>query len=265
MSKRSLFFLLILLVSTVSGCAANISEVITSEPFGAEIYWGKSKFDLKRAGYKTTYSRNMSGSRLEKRCYQVKKEGYHYSKVICRSERGSYRHVYFQLDPVRTVISSDPPGADIYWGPSIGQLEQTIHKTPWTEKNVRVGASYKDWYFQIKKEGFYDSKIVFRSQSSNDRLVKFKLKPLNKSDTTSIRQVKLAWEDNSDNELSFKIERKTGSSGTYKEIATVGPNVTNYTDTGLSASTTYFYRVRAYNLAGHSAYSNEVSFRIYSN
>ena len=261
MSKRSLFFLLILLVSTVSGCAANISEVITSEPFGAEIYWGKSKFDLKRAGYKTTYSRNMSGSRLEKRCYQVKKEGYLYSNVICRSERDSYRHIHFHLDPVRTVISSDPPGADIYWGPSKDQLEQTIHKTPRTEKNVRIGASWKDWYFQIKKDGFHDSEIVFISQGSNDRLVHFELKPLTKSDTTSIRQVKLAWEDNSDNELGFKIERKTGAGGTYSEIARVGPNVTSYTDTGLSPLTTYYYRARAYNSAGHSAYTNEMSFR----
>ena len=76
-----------------------------------------------------------------------------------------------------------------------------------------------------------------------------------------MRQVSLVWKDNSANELGFKIERKTWSSGMYKEIATVGPNVTSYTDTGLSPLTMYYYRVRAYNLAGHSAYANEVSFR----
>ncbi len=73
----------------------------------------------------------------------------------------------------------------------------------------------------------------------------------------SASQVNLTWRDNSTNETGFKIERKTGSGGTYAQIATVGANVTSYQDTGLSAMTTYYYRVRAYNSGGNSAYSNE--------
>jgi len=56
----------------------------------------------------------------------------------------------------------------------------------------------------------------------------------------------------------FKIERKTGS-GSYFQIATVGAGVTSYSNTALNASTTYYYRVRAYNAAGNSDYSNEAS------
>jgi hypothetical protein len=41
------------------------------------------------------------------------------------------------------------------------------------------------------------------------------------------------------------------------QIATVGTNKTSYSNTGLQASTTYTYRVRAYNDAGNSGYSNE--------
>jgi len=70
--------------------------------------------------------------------------------------------------------------------------------------------------------------------------------------------INLAWTDNSTDENGFRIERRTGASGTYAQIASVGANVTSYADTGLSASTTYYYRVRAYNTGGNSDYSNEV-------
>ncbi|OGP72780.1 MAG: hypothetical protein A2V86_08735 [Deltaproteobacteria bacterium RBG_16_49_23] len=72
-------------------------------------------------------------------------------------------------------------------------------------------------------------------------------------------QVTLNWVDNSDNEQGFKIERKTGIGGTYAEIQTVGPNVTSYTDSGLTPGVTYYYRVRAYNWGGESSYTSETS------
>jgi len=77
--------------------------------------------------------------------------------------------------------------------------------------------------------------------------------------TVSSSQINLTWTDNANNETGFKIERKTGSGGTYAQIATVGLNVTSYSNTGLSASTTYFYRVRSSNTAGDSGYSNEAN------
>jgi fibronectin type 3 domain-containing protein len=71
-------------------------------------------------------------------------------------------------------------------------------------------------------------------------------------------QIDLSWTDNSSDENGFKIERKT-SGGEYSEIATVCANVTNFSDTGIASNSTYFYRVRAYNDNGNSAYSNEAS------
>jgi hypothetical protein len=75
----------------------------------------------------------------------------------------------------------------------------------------------------------------------------------------SSSQIDLSWTDNSSNETGFKIERKTGSGGTYAQIATVSADVTSYSSTGLTASTTYYYRIRAYNSNGNSSYSNEAS------
>jgi hypothetical protein len=70
-------------------------------------------------------------------------------------------------------------------------------------------------------------------------------------------QIKLDWQDNSNNETGFRIERQT--TGSFTRIATVGASVTSYYDAGLNPSTTYTYRVYAYNSAGNSAYSNEAS------
>src|SRR2546428_5845093 len=70
-------------------------------------------------------------------------------------------------------------------------------------------------------------------------------------------QLSLSWTDMSSNEDGFKIERKTGTAGTYAQIATVGANVTSYPDPNLTGGTTYCYQVRAFNTAGDSPYSNE--------
>ncbi|MBE2216549.1 MAG: fibronectin type III domain-containing protein [Opitutaceae bacterium] len=68
-------------------------------------------------------------------------------------------------------------------------------------------------------------------------------------------QFTLTWADNSTNETGFRIERSTNGS-TFTEISTVGANVVSYVDAGLPNSTTYWYRLRAYNSAGNSGYSN---------
>ena len=75
----------------------------------------------------------------------------------------------------------------------------------------------------------------------------------------STSQINLAWADNSFNESGFKIERKTGASGTYAEITTTAAGVTSFNDTGRQPGTQYFYRVRATNQGGDSAYSNEAT------
>jgi hypothetical protein len=76
----------------------------------------------------------------------------------------------------------------------------------------------------------------------------------------SSSQINLTWTDNSTNEDGFKIERCQGSSCTsFSQIATVGANVTSFQNTGLSASTTYRYRVRAYNAGGDSGFSDIAS------
>ncbi len=73
-------------------------------------------------------------------------------------------------------------------------------------------------------------------------------------------QVNLSWTDNSTGEDGFKIERapdNAGAPGTWAQIATVSNNVTAYSDLGLTTSTPYWYRVRAFNSQADSDYSNQ--------
>ena len=56
---------------------------------------------------------------------------------------------------------------------------------------------------------------------------------------------------------SYKVYRATSQNGTYSLLGTV--TTTSYTNTGAKAGVTYYYKVKAVNSAGESAYSNVVS------
>jgi len=75
--------------------------------------------------------------------------------------------------------------------------------------------------------------------------------------TTTAGRVDLYFKDNSPHETGFKIERKIDVGGTYVPVATVPANATTYADTSTTENTVYYYRVRATNTNGDSAYSNE--------
>ena len=76
------------------------------------------------------------------------------------------------------------------------------------------------------------------------------------ANAASTTQINLTWTDNSSNETGFKVERSPDGS-TWTQITTTAANATGYNDTtGLTANTTYYYRIRATNSAGDSSYSN---------
>lgn len=96
--------------------------------------------------------------------------------------------------------------------------------------------------------------------NNNGTVTIIPLSPTNLTATVaSTTQVDLSWTDNATNEDGYKIERKTGS-GNYTIVGSTGANISTFSDMGLTANTTYTYRVYAHNSAGNSPqYSNEVS------
>lgn len=71
----------------------------------------------------------------------------------------------------------------------------------------------------------------------------------------SSSSIRLVWTDNSNNETGFKIERSPNGSTGWTSVTTTAAGVTTYDNTGLSASTTYYYHVCATNSAGDSGWA----------
>jgi len=69
-------------------------------------------------------------------------------------------------------------------------------------------------------------------------------------------QVSLSWIDNSSLEIGFIIERSVSPTTGYSLLATVGPDITSYSDPTVTRNNTYYYRVKATYASGDSGYSN---------
>ena len=73
---------------------------------------------------------------------------------------------------------------------------------------------------------------------------------------TTTSATTISWTDNNSQEDGYKVERALGN-GSFSEVGSV--NGTSFTSTGLTANTTYRFRVRAYKGGNFSSYSSIVS------
>ena len=65
-----------------------------------------------------------------------------------------------------------------------------------------------------------------------------------------------SWNDLSDNETGFLLERSTGNNTNFQQLKFLSPNTVSFTDLTVAGNTTYYYRIRATNSQGSSQYSN---------
>lgn len=73
----------------------------------------------------------------------------------------------------------------------------------------------------------------------------------------SSTSVRLIWTDLWTDEEGYKIERKTGSDGSFEQVASTDQDSCGYLDTSLTDGLQYVYRIRAIKRNWHSEYSNE--------
>ena len=122
---------------------------------------------------------------------------------------------------------------------SLGSMILEVNGNRLDAKFIDQTGATKD-YFTIVKGGVPQAPVNLAASAS------------------SSSQINLSWNDSSTNETGFKIERSTDNVN-FAQINSVGSNVTTYADTNLTSATTYYYRVRAYNVQGNSGYSNVAS------
>ncbi len=172
-----------------------------------------------------------------------------------------------------TISWNSVSGATSYnicWSITWGVTKTTGTKiasatSPYTHTGRSNGTTYYYVVTAVNSSGesSESSQVSATPQSGTTIISTVPSAPSNLTATAlSQNNIALTWWDNSTDETGFKIERKTGTTGTFSQIATVGAisgtgSGGYYENSGLSASTTYCYRVRAYNSAGDSSYSSE--------
>ena len=84
--------------------------------------------------------------------------------------------------------------------------------------------------------------------------------------SSSAPRVNLTWQDTATSEARFVIQRSTDNGVTFTQLATVGPRsgtgAVSYADSTTTLNSTYVYRVAADNVAGTSAWSNQVTVTV---
>jgi hypothetical protein len=128
----------------------------------------------------------------------------------------------------------------------------------WTERSLATDGSYNDLAYGKKTFVAAGAGANGGAEIIQSDIISNAPSPLT-AKAISSSSIVLTWQDNSDNETGFKIERKSGTCGSgnpWNQIATTAENVTSRTNTGLSPATTYSFRVRAYNAGMNFDYSN---------
>jgi len=73
---------------------------------------------------------------------------------------------------------------------------------------------------------------------------------------SSATAIGLSWTDAASNEEAYEVFRSGASNANHVLLATLPPNTTAFTDSGLYANSVYYYKVRSVNANGPSAFSN---------
>ncbi|MBN1673845.1 MAG: fibronectin type III domain-containing protein [Kiritimatiellae bacterium] len=143
-------------------------------------------------------------------------------------------------------------------GTSTGVGDKTTHTIDLHTADLAVGSHDRAFTIEDDGSGAANGPVTIMVQITIT--APQQQPPVAPSDLTatasSSSRIEVRWTDNSSDETGFKLDRRLSGTSTWERIAEPAANATSYSDVGLSASTTYYYQVKANNAAGNSPYSN---------
>jgi hypothetical protein len=171
-----------------------------------------------------------------------------------------------RIDLSWTDVATDEQGFRIERAPDAGGVPGTFTEvasvaaniTSFSNTGLQLGTRY--WYRVLAYNAFGSS--AYSNEASATTLSGPGAPTALTATTVSSSRIDLAWIDTATDEQGFRVERAPdlgGAPGVFAQIASVGVNVRAYSSSGLAKGTRYWYRVRAYNAIGSSAYSNEAN------
>jgi Fibronectin type III domain len=139
---------------------------------------------------------------------------------------------------------------------------------PGQESNTSTPATFHSWYLETGVQGgFYYPDVVFNSTYWSAAIIQgygaVPSAPANVIATPGGRQVILSW-STAPGATSYNVRRSTVSGGesiiaNVSAVTNNWPASNEFTDTGLTSGTTYYYEISAVNTNGESLNSAEVS------
>jgi len=172
--------------------------------------------------------------------------------------------------PTGLAATSGNAQVSLTWNASTGATSYHVKRStttggPYTQVAAPTAANFTDTGLTNGTKYFYVVSAVNsagESGNSNEASatptapVVPPAAPTGLAATAGNAQVSLTW-GASAGATSYHVKRSTTSGGPYTQVG--APTAANFTDTGLTNGTTYFYVVTAVNSAGESGNSNEAS------
>ncbi|MBU2109850.1 fibronectin type III domain-containing protein, partial [Patescibacteria group bacterium] len=169
------------------------------------------------------------------------------------------------------ALNSNPTGTEFaiyensaakYVNSSTGALDQASEDwqnyTTWGSASgftITGLAEETSYTFKAKARNGNNIETAFSSTAATTTTLSPPTAPSDATlDTITSTSMRLTWTDNASTETGFKIEQSADGSA-YTQIATALSNATSSSISSLTPNTQYYFRVRAFNIGGNSAYS----------
>ena len=200
-------------------------------------------------------------------CYRIGEDGREYSSVACATTQQNAPNAPGRL--TATAVSSSQINlqwADLSENETGFQVERGDSPTAPFTKIADLGAnstSYNDQNLAASKQYCYQVRAINNvgpSGHTSTECATTQAPPVGVPQNLvavaiSTTQINLTWNSVS-GATTYQLERSPNGNDNWTKIADLPANATSYANTGLTPNTRYFYRVRAVNAVGQSAYSN---------